>query len=236
MYRRGISRGEAVTDDECVKRKGVHVNERGLPPDAGIALLMVIVSLALFLAVTAALVLMTSMEARMAGAERARHAVRGAAEVALERALQELAIAADLNEILAGSVRSGVAGPNLSPEVGEWGVLDLAALTDSLQREAVAGNVWGADGQAWRLFGYAPLEVLLDAAGSGGAPASMFYTVAWVADDPADGDGNPSADANGRVMVRVEAFGPFRSRQVLTAAVARRAGSLELISWREPSG
>ncbi len=49
----------------------------------------------------------------MAGAERARHAVRGAAEVALERALQELAIAADLNEILAGSgmFRRGRRGP-----------------------------------------------------------------------------------------------------------------------------
>ena len=69
---------------------------------------MVVLSLAFFLAVAAALVLMASMEMRMAGAERARHAVRGAAEVALERALQELAIAADLNEILAGSVRSGV--------------------------------------------------------------------------------------------------------------------------------
>ena len=70
--------------------------------EAGIALLMVVTSLALFLAVAATLVLMASIETRMAGAERARHAVSGAAEVALERALQELAIAADLNEILAG--------------------------------------------------------------------------------------------------------------------------------------
>jgi hypothetical protein len=213
--------------------------------DAGIALLMVVVSLAFFLAVAAALVLMASMETRMAGAERARHMVRGAAEVALERALQELAIAADLNEILAGSLRSSVGGPNLSPEVGEWGALDLAALTDGLQRETAAANEWGVDGQVWRLFGCAPLDVLLDAAGSGAsggasgggsATGGTLYTVAWVSDDPADGDANPSADANGRVMVRVEAFGPFRSRQALTATVRRQGGSLELISWREPSG
>jgi hypothetical protein len=222
-----------------------------LASDAGLALLVVVISLALFLAVAAALVLMASMESRMAGAERARHAVRGAAEVALERALQELAIAADLNEILAGSVRSGVAGADLSPELGEWGTLDLSVLTDALQHEAAAANQWDADGQVWRLFGYAPLDVLLDAAGpgasgasagggggggGGGTADSAFYTVAWVSDDPADGDGNPSADANGRVVVRAEAFGPFRSRQALVATVRRQGGSLELISWREPAG
>jgi hypothetical protein len=239
-----------MTDDAYVKEAACSsveaVEARAWAPrsDAGIALLLVVVSLALFLAVTAGLVLMASMEMRMAGAERARHAVRGAAEVALERALQELAIAADLNEILAGSVRSGVAGADLSPNVGEWGVLDLSGLTDSLQRETAAANQWGADGQVWRLFGYASLDVLLDAAGSGasgaggasGAAGSPFYTVAWVSDDPADGDGNPSADANGRVVVRAEAFGPFRSRQALVATVRRQGGSLELVSWREPAG
>ena len=236
-----------MTDDVHVREaarnsvSGVGSRVWGPRSDAGIALLLVVISLALFLAVTAGLVLMSSMEMRMAGAERARHAVRGAAEVALERALQELAIAADLNEILAGSVRSGVAGADLAPDVGEWGVLDLSALTDGLQRETAAANQWGADGQVWRLFGYAPLDVLLDAAGLGASGAdvsagSPFYTVAWVSDDPADGDGNPSADANGRVTVRAEAFGPFRSRQALVATVRRQGGSLELISWREPAG
>lgn len=201
--------------------------------ETGIALLLVVMSLALFLAVAAALVMMASLEIRMAGAERARHAARGAAEVALERALQELAIAADLNEILAGSVRSGVAGVDLAPAVDGWGALDLSALTVGLQRESDAANRWGADGQVWRLFAYAPLGTLLDAAGGG---ATAFYTVAWVADDPADGDGNPSADANGRVVVRAEAFGPFRSRQSFLATVRRHGGALEVISWREPAG
>lgn len=206
--------------------------------DAGVALLLVVISLALFLAVAAALVMMASTEIRMAGAERARHAVRGAAEVALERALQELAIAADLNEILAGSVRSGLAGAELAPSVAGWGALDLPALTDGLQRESDAANRWGADGQVWRLFGYASLDTLLDVAGldAAGSGADAFYTVAWVSDDPADGDGNPSADANGRVVVRAEAFGPFRSRQALVATVRRHGGALEVISWREPAG
>jgi hypothetical protein len=244
-----------MADVACVNGRGESIRGRArtLPSDAGIALLMVIVCLAFFLAVAAALVLMASMETRMAGAERARHVVMGAADVAMERALQELAIAADWNEILAGSVRSGVAGADLSPDVGEWGALDLSALTDGLQRESTAANQWGADGQVWRLFGYAPLDVLLDAAGPGASGASgasgggtaaggvggvggALYTVAWVADDQADGDGNPSADANERVVVRVEAFGPFRSRQALTATVRRHGGSVELISWREPSG
>jgi hypothetical protein len=38
------------------------------------------------------------------------------------------------------------------------------------------------------------------------------------------------------VVVRAEAFGPFRSRQALVATVRRQGGSLELVSWREPAG
>ena len=65
----------------------------------------------------------------------------------------------------------GVAGADLAPDVAGWGALDLPALTDGLQRESDAANQWGADGQVWRLFGYAPLDTLLDAAGPGASGA-----------------------------------------------------------------
>lgn len=211
--------------------------------DSGVALILVLVFMTLFLAVAAALVSMTTMEARMAGAERARHAVRGAAEVALERALQELALAADWNAILAGSSRSRFVDTGAPPTLGEWGALDLAALTARLQRDTDAANQWGPNGQRWRLFASAALDTLLGAdtgtgtgtgTGSAAGPPAPLYTVAWVADDPAEADANPSADTNGCVTVRAEAFGPFRSRQVLVATVRRHGASLEILSWQAP--
>ena len=180
--------------------------------------------------------------------------VSGAAEVAMERALQELAIAADLNEILAGSVRSGVAGADLSPEVGEWGALDLSALTDGLQRETAAANEWGADGQVWRLFGYAPLDVLLDAAGPGASGA-----VEAAEAQEAEGRGwrewrRRRYALYGRLgspMIRQTAMATHRPTPTAGDGAGRRpsdrsgaarrspprsggmAGACELISWRE---
>jgi len=206
--------------------------------DQGVALLLVLLFLALFLSVTGALVVMASTEARMSGADRARQEVRAAAAVALEWALQELAVAADWNVILIGAAASRLVEPPVSEEVGGWERLELAALTERLQRETDASNRWGPEGRVWRLFAAASLDVLLRSSGAPGLASRepLPYAVAWVADDPGDGDGNPGIDANGCVTVRAEAFGTFRSRQVLLATVRRRGGGAELVSWRESEG
>lgn len=209
--------------------------------DQGVALLLVLLSLLLFLAVTGVLVMLTSTETRIAGAEQARQMARGAAEVALERGLQELAEAADWSVILAGAARASFADPGAPPPVGEWGALDLVVLTNRVQRDADAANRWGADGPIWRVFGWGALATLLDTA-PGASPGTSalleppIYVVVWVADDEGEGDGNPAADTNQMVSVRADAFGPFRSRQALQATVRRRGGGLELVSWRPLDG
>ena len=43
----------------------------------------------------------------------------------------------------------------------------------------------------------------------------------WVSDDPAEGDGNPLNDTNGVLTVRAQAFGPFNTRRLVEATVAR---------------
>jgi hypothetical protein len=201
--------------------------------ERGVALLLALMFLMFFLAVTSVLVMLTVTETMVAGAEQARHVVRGAAEVAIERALQEVAVAADWNVILAGSARSTFVDADVTPSVADWGVLDVSALTARVQREADASNRWGPDGPVWRLFGYGPFAALLGGAGTG----PPVYTVMWVADDEGEGDGNPAVDTNQCLTMRAEAFGPFRSRQVLVATVRRHpGGGLEVVSWRSPDG
>ena len=73
----------------------------------------------------------------------------------------------------------------------------------------------------------------------GGSPTS--YTKPTVAassngaaggrDDLADPDGDPGRDTNGRVVVRAAAFGPFRTRRAVDAAVSRESGSLSVVAW-----
>jgi hypothetical protein len=216
---------------------------RSRAAESGVAVLLVLVFLSLFLSVAAALVVTTTMETRMAGAEQARQVARGAAEVVLERALQELAIAADWNAILAGASASAFVDGMGSRQAADWGALDLVTLTDRLQQETDASNQWGSDAQTWRLFAHGPLDALLPSAsggrlatGGGGHRETGFYVVAWVADDNGEGDGNPGADTNGRMAVRAEAFGPFRSRQAALATVRRHGASLELLSWQVSGG
>lgn len=74
---------------------------------------------------------------------------------------------------------------------------------------------------------------------SGGAPASprapATFVIAWVADDPYDGDGDPGGDANGRAMVRVAAIGHRGARVTVEALLWRDpagAGDVILIGWR----
>jgi hypothetical protein len=46
----------------------------------------------------------------------------------------------------------------------------------------------------------------------------------WLADDPADGDGNPAVDSNQALAVFAVAVGPDGGRRAVRALVARPAG------------
>ena len=55
-------------------------------------------------------------------------------------------------------------------------------------------------------------------ADAGGNPA---FLAVWVADDAVDGDGDPSADKNGVILVRGAAFGPGEGEAFVTLTVSR---------------
>jgi hypothetical protein len=68
---------------------------------------------------------------------------------------------------------------------------------------------------------------------SGGVD-SLQFVLTWVADDPADGDGNPAADANGTVLLHAEATGPGGARRMIELTVARLpGGGVRVVTWRE---
>ncbi len=94
--------------------------------------------------------------------------------------------------------------------------------TGQLQSETDTLNMWGANNPQWRLFAWGPLmQVLPDTA----AVDSPMYLVAWIADDPAEDDGNPQADVNGTLTVHAEAYGPGGTRKIVEVTVARTSST-----------
>ena len=90
---------------------------------------------------------------------------------------------------------------------------------------------------AWRLFAHGPVSDLIP----GRVADSPLYLAAWIADDPSDGDRDPGADANGRLLIRATAFGSGGARRSVEATVARvgppgsagRPSAVRMVAWRE---
>ncbi len=252
VLRRMAAAGRRVAHTRRKRRR-----RRGRDTDDGIALLMALLVTLLLAAVSGGLLLLATTESRIAGAEEFRSEAHGVAEVMLERALQELLQTPDWSAVLAGAAgatfRDTASAP---PWVAGWGALDLPALTRQVQHDADVGNRWGRDGPRWQLYAYGRADGLSGpsgvgasggAAGGGGAAgagaaggdpgrerAARFYAIAWVADDPGEGDGDPAADRNETVQVRADAFGPMRTRHTVLATVRRSSGMPQVTSWREP--
>jgi hypothetical protein len=200
--------------------------------ERGAALLMALLVTLFLSAIGGALVLLASTETRIAGAEEWRHQARGLAEVLLERVFQDLVQAPDWSAVLGAGAGATFQDASSPARAASWDPLDLAALTLNVQRESDDLNRWGVDGPQWRLYAFGPADRLLGALGLADAGrARNFYVVAWVADDPGEGDGNPSADRNETIQVRADAFGPRRTRVGVLATVRRKSGTLQLIAW-----
>jgi len=243
LARAGGAAGRRAARDAAASRSSAprRAGPDGPGRDAGFALLMALLVTMFLAAVCGALLLLASTETRIAGAEEVRREARGVAEVLLERVLQELLEVPDWTAVLAGSAAGGFRDATVTPRVAGWGVLDLQAVTLNVQREADDSNRWGSDGPRWQLYAFGPAGELFGGAGAGAgsgsagpARAAALYVVAWLADDPGEGDGNPAADRNDTLQVRAEAFGPMRTRQALVATVRRKSGVLQVVAWRTP--
>jgi hypothetical protein len=184
------------------------------------AVLIALFTTVLLMGLGLSIVLVGTSEATLAADDRAARALREAAMAAVHVAVADLRGRPWSALLAAGSVAPFSAAPgrlvgaSVTPPA-PWGgsPLDLLALTADVQASADTG---AGDPQAWRLFVCGALDELVP-----GAAGGPWYLGAWIADDLADADGDPSVDANGILSLRAVAFGP-RGAMRATAVTVRK--------------
>jgi hypothetical protein len=201
------------------------LNERGA------ALLVTLLVGTLLAGVGAVLITLSATETLVSGAHRYVQETTYAAEAALERALLDLGAMGDWTPALR-TVSSTFVDGETRPSAPDGRRLDLADLTTARQAasDRTSGPaVFGADSPRWRLYGHAAFDAVLPP----GTPAQPAYLLVWVADDGWDGDGDPTADSNRRLLVAAEAFGAAGAHRRIEAVIACPADGILRVLARQ---
>lgn len=209
------------------------INERG-------AALLVAITLTLFVvAIGAAVSIASRTETLIAASFRESRELLYAAEGAVALAIRDLDQAPDWSAVLSGaSASSFTDGASIGSRTLPGGTVvtlccTAGSLSADVQQRAHGGRDWGGDTPQWQLFAWGPAAAWLTA----GRIDSPVYVAVWVADDSADGDGNPAADTNGVVELHAQALGMNGGRRVVQALVERPAGTpvsgIRVRSWHE---
>jgi Tfp pilus assembly protein PilX len=194
--------------------------------EEGAALIIALMAMMLLTALGAAVVMVSNTESRIADNYRNSQEALYAADAAAERVVQDLLMIPRWNDILNGTAKSAfvdgtITGQKTLPGGGRMTLCcDANTATGQLQAETTTANLWGPDNPSWQLFAWGPISDLLP-----GVVRSPMYVAVWIADDPAEDDGNPAADGNGTLTVHAEAFGPSGTRKVVEVTVARTAST-----------
>lgn len=198
------------------------LNDR-LRDERGTALIIALMAMMLLTALGAAVVMVSSTETHISSNYRNGQEALYAADAAVERVVQDLLMIPRWNDILNGSAQSGFVDGASSAEktLPGGGVMTLTAATAALQADTDTMNLWGANNPRWQLFAWGPLADMLP----NDQIDSPMYVAVWVADDPAETDGNPLADTNGTITLHAEAMGPSGSRKIVEVTVARTSST-----------
>lgn len=194
-------------------------------------LVIALLSLVLLSSLATSLVVVANTEQRAAANYAGSREAMYAADGALHIAARELLVVADWNALLStGALSAFVDGASGGVrQLGDGSTVDLMEATNLANGES---RPWGPNNPVWRVFAYGWL-------------GSRAYVVAWVADDSADNDGDPSIDGGGAVnpgagvlAVRAEAFGVGGAHKVLESTVRREVDAegiptLRMASWQE---
>jgi type IV pilus assembly PilX-like protein len=194
-----------------------------LAAEEGTALVIALMAVLLLTALGAAVVMVTNTETKISANHRNSLEALYAADAAVERVVQDLLMVPRWNDILTGASQSAFSDGSLSDSktLPGGGTMRLDIATTQLQAESDAVAQWGANNPQWRLFAWGPIGDMLP----GVTIDSPMYVAVWIADDPADADGDPTADTNGTLNLHAEALGPFGTRKVIEVTVARTSST-----------
>jgi hypothetical protein len=198
-----------------------------LADERGTALIIALMAMMLLTALGAAVVMVSNTETHIAMNYRNGQEALYAADAAVERVVQDLLLVPRWNDILSGSSQSGfVDGAMTSAKtLPGGGTMTLCCgpntATAQLQAETDSQNLWGANNPQWKLFAWGPLGDMLP----NSVIDSPMYVAVWIADDPAETDNNPAADANGTLTLHAEAVGPSGTRKIIEVTVARTSST-----------
>jgi hypothetical protein len=211
-----------------------------------VALLAALIVLAVVAAMGLGLALTTSLEPLAAANFSANRCVRLAAEAGTAVAVHELGGLADWNLVLTGlAVSSTLEHGEVDVELPDGtraGLDEVTAratcgrpgpCTDAERAAFTAARPWGPNNPRWTVFGHGRLNRIVP----DGAGLPPVLVVVWVADDPAELDGDPLTDSGtgpgggwrpggGVVAVRAESFGPRLAHATVVATVARPSPDL----------
>jgi hypothetical protein len=199
--------------------------------ERGGALILALLLTLLLTVVGSALIMAVTTEHLITANDRDAEELVHAADAGLERAFLELSHMPEWSDVLTGRARSRVREDTLSPRFPDGRVVSLVELTHQVQT-TTNRRAWGANNARWRLFVYGNLADIVGLTLEG---PPLAYVVVWVADDPADGDGDPQRDDNETVTLRCEAFGVRHGRRAVEATVARAdpyPAPPSVLSWR----
>ena len=199
---------------------------RRLRNEDGTALIIALMAMMLLTALAAAVVMVSSTETKIASNYSSGQEAIYAADAAVERVVQDLLMVPRWNDILAGASQSAFKDGDCtsSKALDAGGTLVLCgtgSATSQLQADTDALNSWGANNPQWRIFAWGPLNDMLP----NDQIDSPMYLAVWIADDPAETDGDPQADTNGTLTLHAEAYGPRGTRKVVEVTVARTSST-----------
>lgn len=194
-----------------------------LAGEQGTALVIALMAVLLLTALGAAVVMVTNTETNISANYKNSQEALYAADAAVERVVQDLLMVPRWNDILDGTSQSAFVDGSMSvsKSLPGGGVIKLDTATVQLQGDSDASATWGANNPQWRLFAWGPIADMLP----GDAIDSPMYVAVWIADDPAEADGNPAADTNGTLTLHAEAFGPAGTRKVIEVTVGRTSST-----------
>ncbi len=232
--------------------------------ERGVALLMTMAVLSLLLVMAIGIALVASVDLTIAANHTRSLEALYATDAGLARVAADVASIDDWNLVLSGAATSphadgaptGVkarpdgASLDLGSETNLANCNHPGACTDGELDQVTKERPWGPNNPRWRPFAYGPLRSWLPPGST-----SLFYVVAWVADDPSETDADPARDGGaalagedgvpsgaglGVVQVRVAAFGPVGAHRAIQATLVRggvREGGgrppVRVEGWRE---